>query len=75
MMAQRNACIANLKQLDKATQMWLLDAEQLKSTKPTWEALIPKYLARRPTCYAEGTYTLGNGYSLPTCSIGENDTT
>ncbi|GDY19666.1 hypothetical protein LBMAG56_10110 [Verrucomicrobiota bacterium] len=70
--AQVNACIANLKQLDGATQQWAL--ENKKSGSDTVSAtLITDYIkgGAVPTCPAGGAYTTAYTVSsAPTCTVG-----
>lgn len=66
----RNACIANLKQLDGATQIWALENKKIATDKPELPAVL-KYLrnAKLPACPAGGKYQLGDTVSAtPTCS-------
>ena len=48
--AQRNACIANLKQIQGAIQVWALDSGGDETTAPTDAQLIPAYLKAMPRC-------------------------
>lgn len=69
--AQNNSCIANLKQIDGATQQWALENQKTAKSKPEL-APIMKYLRGRklPTCPGGGTYTLGTTVATePTCSV------
>ena len=63
--AQANACVANLKQIDGAKQLALLDGSGIAMTN-----LVPTYIKNTPTCPAAGTYTVGNATTDPTCSVG-----
>ena len=71
--AQKNACIANLKQIDGAIQQWAL--EQKKNTTDTYvftDTTVLQYLKGTvlPTCPAGGTYTEGaNVGTSPTCTL------
>jgi len=62
--AQTNACIANLKQMDGAKTLWALDGG---SGTPNWTDLVTAYLKAIPSCPANGTYTLNDADSDPTC--------
>ncbi len=68
--AQKNACIANLKMIDRASQQWAL--ENLKTDKDKVDIkAITEYLKdhKLPTCPAGGTYTTGKVEDAPKCSI------
>ncbi len=70
--AQKNACIANLKQIDGAVQQWAL--ENKKAATDTYlitDATIHAYLkgSQLPPCPAGGGYTAGiNVSGSPGCS-------
>ncbi|OGW74592.1 MAG: hypothetical protein A2Z72_03660 [Omnitrophica bacterium RBG_13_46_9] len=66
--AQQNACIANLKQIDGAKQVWAIDQGKAESDTPTWANLTPDYLKRQPACPTTGTYTIGAVSALPSCT-------
>jgi prepilin-type N-terminal cleavage/methylation domain-containing protein len=70
--AQRNACIANLKQIDGANQQWAL--ENKKTDSDTVDAAgSVTYLKGgvAPTCPAGGSYTIAVTVSNPpTCNLG-----
>ncbi|MBL7155569.1 MAG: prepilin-type N-terminal cleavage/methylation domain-containing protein [Candidatus Omnitrophica bacterium] len=74
--AQENACIANLKQIDGAKQVWALDIGKSDTDTPAWSDLTPNYIKRTPACPV-GTstaYTIGAVSADPTCSEGGNHT-
>ncbi len=67
--AQKNACIANLKQIDSATEQWALEAKK-KTGDGTTESEIVQYLknSTKPTCPASGDYVIGATVGAsPTC--------
>ena len=68
--SQRNACIANLKQIDGATQQWALE-HRLTAESPVVPAGIVEYLKGRmfPVCPAGGTYSVTTVRQPPTCSV------
>jgi hypothetical protein len=41
----RNSCINNLRQLDGATQQWILESAKAPTNTPTWSEIKP-YLGR-----------------------------
>lgn len=68
--AQKNACMANLRILDGATQQWALENKKRSTDKVNVEQ-ISKYLKgdKIPACPAGGTYTFGRVKDQPKCSI------
>ena len=64
---QQNSCIANLKQIDGAKQVWALDNGQADTDTPTWGDLVPNYIKKQPACAGGGTYTIGTVAADPTC--------
>jgi uncharacterized protein (DUF3084 family) len=70
LVANANACIANLRALDAAKQQWALEKARGTDAVPTAQDLLP-YLKDGvfPTCPDGGNYTLNAVGELPTCSI------
>ena len=66
------ACQANLKQIDSATEQYLMDNRT--TTYPALTALTPNYIKTTPVCPSGGTYTMGSASANPTCNIGDNGT-
>ena len=69
--SQRNACIANLKQIDGATATWALETK-----KSTTDTVITAqlygdtaYIRTQPACPANGTYASTIVSAKPTCDI------
>ncbi len=48
--AQMNACVANLKQIEGAQQIALLDGAATSVGGITWVVLTPNYIKSEPTC-------------------------
>ena len=69
--SQKNACIANLKQIDGAKNTWALENKAVNSTVVTTANLYGPtlYIRDEPTCPANGTYTLGVVSDKPVCSF------
>ena len=65
--AMTNACIANLKQIDGAKQIWAIDNEEDDTATPGWGDLVPTYIKRQPDCPGGGAYTIDAVGDLPTC--------
>jgi prepilin-type N-terminal cleavage/methylation domain-containing protein len=75
--AQTNACIANLKQIDGATQQWALENKKATGDTPDFTAAgVFSYLkgSALPVCPSGGTYTQGTVGASPACSIGSPHT-
>src|SRR5882724_675310 len=61
--AQKNACIANLKQIDGAVQQWALENKKTSTdTYTTTDTAVLQYLkgTNLPTCPAGGSYSAGS---------------
>lgn len=67
----RNACIANLKQLEGAKSMWALEQGKGTNDVPAWSEIIGEtnYISVKPMCPKNGNYTLGAVRAVPGCSI------
>ena len=70
--SQKNACIANLKQIDGAKQTWALETKQITTATPTEDLLFGPtlYIRDTPMCPAQTTwaYTLGAVSAKVTCA-------
>ncbi len=71
--AQKNSCIANLKQIDGAVQQWALEQKKVATdTYAVTDATLLGYLkgSLLPTCPGGGAYSAGATVSgAPTCSL------
>jgi len=69
--ARKNACIANLRQIDDAKEQWALKNKLTIGTAADTIA-VNGYLknSQAPACPAGGTYTYGAIGVHPTCSMG-----
>lgn len=67
--AQTQACIANLKQIEGAKQVYALDTGVASTVTPAMTDLVPTYIKRTPACPAAGTYVMGNIDTAPTCGV------
>src|SRR5512146_3295440 len=65
--SQKNACIANMKQMDGAKATWALENKQQNSVSPNKSSLYgsTQYIRTEPQCPGGGTYTLGNVATRP----------
>lgn len=68
-LAQKNACINNLRRIDGAKQQWALENKRADTDIPTW-ADITVFIKNdtAPTCPAGGFYTIGAVNADATCS-------
>ena len=69
--SQKNACIANLKQIDGAKNTWALENKKVNTDTPVKADLYGAtlYIRDEPTCPASGVYTLGDVMTKPVCTI------
>jgi prepilin-type N-terminal cleavage/methylation domain-containing protein len=72
--SQKNACIANLKQIDGAKQTWALEQKKVGTDTPVATDLYgtDKYIRDQPGCPAGGTYSVNNVNTKPTCTITDH---
>ncbi|MFA5499633.1 MAG: prepilin-type N-terminal cleavage/methylation domain-containing protein [Candidatus Omnitrophota bacterium] len=66
--AQTQACIANLKQIEGAKQVYALDTGAASTVTPAEGDLVPTYIKRAPACPAAGAYTYGDIDTAPVCN-------
>lgn len=68
--SQKNACIANLKQIDGAKNTWALENKKVNSDVPATTDLYGAalYIRDTPTCPANGTYAILAVSAKPTCT-------
>ena len=64
--AQKNACIANLKQIQGAIQVWALDTGAASTATPSATAVLSDYIKRWPSCAAP-TYAVPAVNADPAC--------
>ena len=69
--SQKNACIANLKQIDGAKATWALEMKKTSADTPTTSDLYgsTNYIRDEPKCPGGGTYTLNAVDTKPACSL------
>ena len=67
--SQKNACIANLKQIDGAKNTWALEQKKTSTALPTPADIFGAtlYIRDEPTCPANGTYRLKTVAEKPEC--------
>ena len=68
--SQKNACIANLKQIDGAKNTWALEQKKVNADVPGDTDLFGQslYIREKPSCPASGTYALLSVIEKPTCT-------
>ena len=78
--SQKNACIANLKQLEGAKATWAMETKAAVTATPVDTDLIgtDKYIRVKPACPGGGADYLaaaqiGNVTTTPTCSLATSD--
>jgi prepilin-type N-terminal cleavage/methylation domain-containing protein len=71
--SQKNACIANLKQIDGAKNTWALENKKVSTDTPGTGANglygATLYIRDEPTCPAAGGYTIGTVSEKPKCNV------
>ena len=69
--SQKNACIANMKQVDGAKATWALENKKTSADTPATTDLYgaTKYIRDQPFCPGGGTYTINAVDTKPTCTI------
>ncbi len=65
--AQTKACVANLKQIQSATEQNLMQGAKIEAISDLVGDSKP--LKATPVCPASGTYTIGTSTTNPTCSV------
>jgi len=73
--SQRNACIANLKQIEGAKATWAMEQKKTSTDAPTATDLFgpSNYIRDEPYCPANGTYTFDQVQNKATCSLGATE--
>ena len=68
--SQATACVANLKQIQAAKEMWYMN----NSADPSLQDLVgsDKKIKTTPICPAGGSYTVGGSTTDPTCDKGDS---
>ena len=69
--SQKNACIANLKQIEGAKATWALENKKVASNIPSETELYgaTNYIRDTPACPGGGTYTIAAVSARPTCTL------
>jgi prepilin-type N-terminal cleavage/methylation domain-containing protein len=69
--SQKNACIANLKQIEGAKANWALENKKQNTDTPGVADLYgtTAYIRIEPLCPGGGTYNINTVSDIPTCSL------
>lgn len=72
--SRSKTCLANLKEIDQAKHQYILDHNistytVATSTDTTLGGLYPAYMHNFPVCQAGGTYSTGDYWVDPNCSL------
>ena len=69
--SQKNACIANLKQIQYAKSTWALETKQAATAVPTDANLYGStlYIRDTPVCPANGTYDILAADTKASCTV------
>ncbi len=70
--AYRSTCVANLRQIANAKQLWAMSIAGTSVGTPVWADLVPTHMRNIPACPAGGTYTIGPMVNLPRCSVANH---
>ena len=66
--AQKNACIANLKQIEGAVQVWAIDTGADATDTPSATAVVSDYIKKWPYCVnSTDTYAVPAVSARPVC--------
>ena len=69
--SQKNACVANMKQIEGAKATWALEQKKALTDTPGTSELYgtTNYIREVPLCPGGGTYTINQVDSKPTCTL------
>ena len=69
--SQKNACLANLKQIEGAKSNWCMEQKKSLTDTPIDSDLFgtDKYVRVKPTCPGGGDYTVAQVDQEPTCTL------
>jgi len=76
--SRARSCQGNLRMIATAKEQWAMDNKKSSTDEPTPAELVTYYIKGTsgvmPKCPADGTYSIGDMGTWPTCSIGDNST-
>lgn len=74
--SRTSTCIANLKRIEDAKELWAMETHASATASPTETQLLGSptegYMQTWPTCPENGTYTIGDMSTRPTCTTAEH---
>jgi len=72
--SQKAACVANLRTIDGAKATWALEQRKTNTDVPNDGDLFgpTSYIREKPTCPANGVYSLNQVDTKPTCTIPDH---
>jgi prepilin-type N-terminal cleavage/methylation domain-containing protein len=72
--SQKAACVMNLRAIEGAKATWALEAKKGNADVPTDADLFgaDKYIRDRPSCPANGQYSINDVASKPTCTVPDH---
>lgn len=71
--SQKNACVENLRQIEKAKGQWALANKKVTGDAVVEEEVNGYIKGGAPDCPARGTYTYGAVGTDPTCTMKEHE--
>ncbi len=71
--SRAKSCVANLWQINSAKLQYCIDNKMASTATCAMTDLVGPnaYIKNNPTCPLNGTYTLNNFNTSPTCSVGQ----
>lgn len=67
--AHTKTCLTNLWHISHAKEQYAAEEKLGDGHTIEWNDLVPDLLKAKPSCPADGIYTIGNVGSVPTCSV------
>jgi len=71
--ASKNACIANLRQIQNAVKVWAIDTGAGSNVTVDTTSLVPAYMKAWPRCGTASYTTTQVVDGTPTCPLGNAD--
>lgn len=68
--SRAKSCCANLRQIETAKEQWAMDNKKGATDEPGDTDLAPNYIKQYPQCPSDGTYTIGDMSTRPSCDAG-----
>jgi len=74
--SRAKSCQGNMRQIETAKEQWAMDNKKAATDTPTAANLVDEYMKGTvdtlPGCPSNGTYTIGDMSTRPTCGVGTN---